>query len=239
MTEAHNSATQGSGEPLVSEVCFDLESAHPSREDLYRYLGYPKDAGPAPHLASRIEQLTEEVLPCVRPRGAFSLYAVSERTKNSFAFGGASIVGQVSEFMATADRIAVFVATIGDEISKRGAQAREQGDSFAEWVIDAFGSWAAESATDAVMKRVQRHASQGEALTLRYSPGYCGMAMDQQQTLFKLVSAEAVGVRLLPSMLMYPLKSVSGIVGLGSKDKVSTYRAPCDHCDRVGCHMRR
>lgn len=242
MAQVHNSAKRTSGEPaacLASEVCANLESSLPSREEIYRYLGYAKDAFPAPHLASRIEEIIEEVRLCLQPRGAFALYAVTERTRNSLAFGGTAIVGQVSEFMATADRIAVFVATIGDEISKRGVQSREHGDSFAQWVVDAFGSWAAEAAAESLMSRIRCHARRDEALTLRYSPGYCGMAMDQQQTIFQLVSAEAIGVSLLPSMLMYPLKSVSGLVGIGPKEKVSTYRAPCDNCDRVGCHMRR
>lgn len=242
MAQLHNSDQGTTGELdscLASEVCSDLAPTSPARGEIYRYLGYPADAAPAPQLAASIEQLIGEVQPCVRPRGAFALYAVTERTRTSLVFGGAAITGQVSEFMATADRIAGFVVTIGDEISKRGAEAREQGDSFAEWVIDAFGSWAAEAATDAVMERIQHHAAADEALTLRYSPGYCGMGMDQQQTIFKMVQAGTVGVKLLPSMLMYPLKSVSGIVGLGPKDKVSAYRAPCDHCERVGCHMRR
>jgi hypothetical protein len=79
----------------------------------------------------------------------------------------------------------------------------------------------------------------GEELTLRYSPGYCGMHISQQRKLFQLVQADVVGVILMPSMLMYPLKSISGLVGLAPKEAVSRYCSPCDHCARLGCHMRR
>ena len=242
MAQVHNSMERASGEPaacLLSEVCTDFSPVTPSREEIHRYLGYAKGAAPALRLASRIEQIIDEVRPCVSGRAAFAIYGVTKHSRNSLAFGRVSITGQVSEFMKSADRISVFVATIGDEISKRAAEARKQGDSFAEWIIDAYGSCAVEATTDALMGRIQRHARKGEALTLRYSPGYCGMSIDQQQALFRLVSADAVGVKLLPSMLMYPLKSVSGIVGLGPKDAVTAYRSPCDTCDRVGCHMRR
>jgi cobalamin-dependent methionine synthase I len=176
---------------------------------------------------------------CVEPRGAFALYEITDRTAGSLAFGGAVVAGNVAEFLGTADREAVFVVTVGDAVSKLAAEARLREDALSEWIIDAFGSWAAEEAADALMERIRSHVAENEALTLRYSPGYCGMAMEQQQTLFKMVQAEAVNIRLLPSMLMYPLKSISGIVGLGPRDKVSTYRAPCDRCDRAGCHMRR
>jgi hypothetical protein len=225
--------------PLVAEVCTDLKLAPALPKEIYRYLGYKQGAVPAGGMASRIEQVVEGVRPCVESRGAYSVYGITGRSSGSLAFGGAVISGRVAEFMGSADRVAVFVATIGDEISKCAMQARRRGDTLAEWIIDAFGSWAAEAATDALMERLRGHSAGQDGVTLRYSPGYCGMAMDQQRTLFQMVQAEAVGVRLLPSLLMYPLKSVSGIVGLGPKEKVSTYGAPCDQCDMVGCHMRR
>ena len=64
--------------------------------------------------------------------------------------------------------------------------------------------------------------------------------MAQQRVLFGLVDAEAVGIALLPSMLMRPLKSVSGIVGFGAAgSRCGRPWTPCDACDRIGCHMRR
>ncbi len=67
------------------------------------------------------------------------------------------------------------------------------------------------------------------------------MAMAQQSVLFGLVDADAAGVTLLPSMLMRPLKSVSGIVGLGPMPEPGAVGpvSPCDACARIGCHMRR
>jgi len=141
--------------------------------------------------------------------------------------------------MEHADRVAAFVVTVGEEISKHATRVRLGGDAFAAWAIDAFGSWAAEAAADALMERVHRHLRNEEALTLRYSPGYCGMEMSQQRQLFRLVNARSVGVKLLPSLLMQPLKSISGLVGLGPKEAISSYRSPCDRCPQVGCHMRR
>jgi cobalamin-dependent methionine synthase I len=65
------------------------------------------------------------------------------------------------------------------------------------------------------------------------------MEISQQRKLFPLMQAEAVGVRLIPSMLMHPLKSISGLVGLAPKEAVSSYHSPCDLCPRTGCSMRR
>jgi cobalamin-dependent methionine synthase I len=65
------------------------------------------------------------------------------------------------------------------------------------------------------------------------------MDIGQQRKLFQLVQADAVGVKLMPSLLMHPLKSITGLVGMAPKEAVSLYRSPCDLCPQAGCHMRR
>jgi hypothetical protein len=38
---------------------------------------------------------------------------------------------------------------------------------------------------------------------------------------------------------MLPVKSVSGLVGIGPADKVSPGGYPCEHCDHPDCMQRR
>ena len=89
------------------------------------------------------------------------------------------------------------------------------------------------------MTHIRRHLQDHEELTLRYSPGYCGMEISQQHKLFQIVQANSVCVSLLPSLLMHALKSISGIVGLAPKEIIGNYHSPCDLCPQAGCHMRR
>jgi hypothetical protein len=46
-------------------------------------------------------------------------------------------------------------------------------------------------------------------------------------------------VELLPAMIMKPVKSVSGLVGIGPREAVMAYGNPCDRCPAVDCRMRR
>ncbi len=207
--------------------------------EICRHLGYPRETIPVPRIADRIDEVVKQAAACLTPRGTYSLYDVTHRTSLSLEIGGTSISGNVGEFFANADRIAVYVVTAGEKISEIAADAGRNGDPFAAWVMDAVGSWAAEAATDALMERIRVHLRPQEMLTLRYSPGYCGMNIDQQRILFRMAPANSIGVKLLPSLLMYPLKSTSGIVGLGQKESISVYGSPCDYCAQVGCHMRR
>ena len=224
---------------LATEICLDLPIAPADPAEIYRYLGYPAEAAPAPRMAEQISEVVAEALTCIRPRGAYTVYKVTSRTAHSLKLDDTTISGNIGEYLAEAGRVAVFAATVGEEISHRSEAAAKNGDAFSAWGLDGAGSWAAESAADALMLRIRRHLREGEELTLRYSPGYCGMTIGQQQKLFQLVQADAVGVTLMPSMLMHPLKSISGLVGLAPKEAVSLYRSPCDLCARVGCHMRR
>jgi hypothetical protein len=190
-------------------------------------------------MVERIAQVVEVARQSLRPRGIYAVYVVSGYTAHALKLGDTTIRGNISEYLADAQRVAVFAVTVGEEISQLAATAAESGDTFSAWAMDAVGSWAVEAAADTLMARIGRHLEDGQELTLRYSPGYCGMEIDEQRNLFQLVEAEAIAVTLTPSMLMLPMKSISGLIGLAPKESVSLYRSPCDRCPRTNCSTRR
>ena len=224
--------------PLASETCIPLPLV-PRMEEIFRCLGYARRAAPPAAIARAIERIVAEALPLLQPRGTYSLYALEAQTARSLSLGGLVLEGNIGEFLHGAARVAVFVATAGAEITRQAEVRCGAGDAFAGWALDAVGSWAAESAAEALRERLDRHLSAGEGLTLPYSPGYCGMDLAEQRKLFRLTRADTVGVSLLPSLLMEPIKSVSGIIGLGPRAAVATDLTPCDRCPLIGCHMRR
>ncbi len=225
--------------PVVTEFCAELKLAKLEMTEIHRYLGYPRGTLPPSRIALRVEQLVRESELRLEPRGTFAIYSIARRQEGQLELGGMTILGEIAEFMAHADRVAAFVVTVGERISRDATKARQGGDAFAALVTDAVGSWAAEAAADALMKKIECHLGPTEALTLRYSPGYCGMEISEQAKLFRLVRADSAGVRLLPSMVMQPLKSISGLVGMGPEKEIIRYRSVCDRCPQVGCHMRR
>lgn len=228
----------GDGAPAAAQICAHLP-VDPENRELYRYLGYPAGVAPSPRMADRISRVVVQAASALRPRGVYALYAATHQTEHSLQLGGVAVSGKIGDFLQHADRVAVFVVTVGGEISRLSDAAAKSGDAFSAWVIDALGSWAAESAADALMKRIRHHLDDGQELTLRYSPGYCGMNIAQQRNLFRLVPAEAIEVTLAPSMLMRPLKSISGLVGLAPREAIGQYHSPCDLCLLARCSMRR
>ena len=74
--------------------------------------------------------------------------------------------------------------------------------------------------------------------TNRFSPGYCEWATDEQRMLVPLLgNPNPCRVRLNESALMWPVKSVSGIIGLG--ENVSYHDYACRLCQLTHCFRRR
>ena len=74
--------------------------------------------------------------------------------------------------------------------------------------------------------------------TNRFSPGYCGWHVREQPDLFSLFpTPHPCGIHLTDSCLMVPIKSVSGVIGIGPNVKKLEYS--CGLCDYKNCYKRR
>jgi hypothetical protein len=65
------------------------------------------------------------------------------------------------------------------------------------------------------------------------------MRVTQQVPLFASLPAERIGVRLTPSCLMRPIKSVSALIGIGPARLIGPADYPCRFCDHPDCMQRR
>lgn len=211
------------------------------RSEVLRYLGYPAGARPGQAIEESVRQAAHHVRANARPRGTYSLYGVESCGADLLTLsGGATFTGRAGEFLGQATRIAVFVATAGPEVVEMGDAAWRAGDLAGSLIYHAMGAALAEAAADQVVAALRLQSSAGETLTMRYSPGYCGISLEQQQTIFRLVDATRIGVELLPSFMMTPAKSVSGLIGIGPESRISACESsPCSRCDLEDCAMRR
>ena len=126
-----------------------------------------------------------------------------------------------------------FVATIGSKLETR-VQEHFANNRFLEAVLlDAAGSVAADALCDLIEQQCA-----GQRDSTRFSPGHCGWALDAQRPLLGLLGSAEIGVRLRSSLLMDPLKSVSGIVARGPAERLRVSPRLCTACAARGC-MRR
>lgn len=133
---------------------------------------------------------------------------------------------------------ALFVCTSGLAYEDYQQRLKQQGDMVRIFIADALGSVIAEKCADQMELHLQESIDKlGWHHTNRFSPGYCGWHVSQQQLLFPLFEGHTCGVTLTDSSLMLPIKSVSGIMGLGKEVRKLDYT--CGLCDFKQCYKRK
>ncbi|MBE3085623.1 MAG: hypothetical protein IMZ64_05330 [Bacteroidetes bacterium] len=144
------------------------------------------------------------------------------------------VFGQIKK----SDSLAIFFCTAGEEIGIRSRKAMQEKDLLLGYLYDVVGSEIVEAAADLMQNELEKAAiSSGKKITNRYSPGYCGWDVAEQHKLFQLVPYNYCGIRLTPAALMDPVKSVSGIIGIGENVKSNPYT--CSICDLKDCIYRK
>jgi hypothetical protein len=107
-------------------------------------------------------------------------------------------------------------------------------------VVDAIGSVVAETLMGRLGRIIQGRAQRRQnGTTIHYGPGYAGWRLADQGVLFSYFSHEDVPVRLNEQLMMKPVKSLIGIVGLTPGGKHAPEIIPCQLCDLESCSMRR
>lgn len=212
--------------------------------EVLRYLGYPEGVRPRPHIAKTVDTWIEQAHELAEPRATYWMLPVVEKDRRRLCVqspaGTTEFRGAIGEFLGAAQAVGVFIATAGPRVERRASELMRKGDELGAMVLNAVGAERAEAAEAVVIAELrQAIRPSGLAPTLPYSPGYCGMALGEQQKLFALLDGGAVGVSLTAKCLMRPIKSVSGLIGLGPAPDVAAYGSPCDRCELHNCNMRR
>lgn len=129
---------------------------------------------------------------------------------------------------------ALFACTAGEQISNFAQKQAALGNDLLAYVLDVIGSLIADKTVEKLQKKVAALVSEAEmGITDSFSPGYCNWSVAEQQKLFTLLPENFCGIKLSPSSLMHPIKSVSGIIGIGTNCKQKGYQ--CEWCNDMNC----
>ena len=235
---------------LITEVDEEVDEA-----EILRYLGYPGGQSPPDSVKSLIQRWVDEANRYTASQATFLVLPVAKITTNRLGVRSTALAtsesneaesvetefrGAIGQFLGFSQLILVYIATAGPRIERLAGQLMAEGDALSAFIVNAVGTERAEAAASAVINRVREQMMAiGLAPTLPYSPGYCGMPLTEQVRLFNLFDGHTVGVTLTPECLMWPIKSVSGIVGLVSRDKIGAESTRCQRCSLESCSMRR
>jgi hypothetical protein len=204
------------------------------------YIGFTPGEAPEP-FPLIIREILSESEKLVRPEGGYALFkeiCIDRENKKTIIgdveLGTKSIV---TRHMDKSALIAVFACTAGTEISRLASDYNKKGHTVHAYIADSLGSIVVERAMDMIQEQLRfMMDQQGLKITNRYSPGYCGWELKEQAKLFGLLPELFCSISLSDSMLMKPIKSVSGIIGIGKDVTYDHYT--CSYCKDVNCLYR-
>jgi hypothetical protein len=130
--------------------------------------------------------------------------------------------------------VALYICTAGEDISNHANKLLSEGDPMLSYIFDVIGSVTVEKATDKIQELLEIECNKsGLSISDRYSPGYCEWSVAEQQILFSFFPNNFCGISLSKSSLMSPIKSVSGIIGIGAGLQQKGYQ--CHWCNDKNC----
>lgn len=196
--------------------------------DVYEQMGY-HDVEPDEATQRETKAIVGEVWEWLQPQ--FCFFVV--RDLPAFDMGHI-----ILRQLRGSEAYAFFIATAGIRYGQYQRRLMEAGDMVRVFIADALGSVIAEKCADQMEQALQASIDKlGWHHTNRFSPGYCGWHVSQQQLLFPMFEGHTCGVTLTDSSLMVPIKSVSGIIGIGKEVRRLDYT--CGLCNFEKCYKRR
>jgi len=224
----------------IFQLEIELDQIEINKDEVIRLLGYENND--RDEMVNRtLNKLVDAAYHLISPKACFVVlerqnYDVKGELKiNQTIFNIGNIIN--SQIM-NSENIALFICTAGNGIEKCAKELMKNNEMLDSYIMDLIGSEVAETIADSVHLAIKEEAERyGLKITNRFSPGYCNWNVIEQFKLFSFFIENNCNIKLTQSALMDPIKSVSGMVGIGKEVAFKKYK--CSACDDEKCIYRR
>lgn len=219
---------------------YPFHELFPPPEMIERTMGYKPGEAPEP-VAEIVKEISDEIFSLEEAKAEYKVFrniifnasARSVIAENEIFIVKPIIFNQIKN----SEEIAFFICTAGENLSEKSRKSMKNNDLLKGYIYDVVGSEIVEAAADRIQEELRKKAiSENKNITNRFSPGYCGWDVSEQHSLFRFFPGNFCGITLSESALMSPVKSVSGIIGIGREVRFSPYQ--CKACDDKNCIYR-
>jgi hypothetical protein len=222
---------------VIKNYTFAFEELQIQTGEIEELMGFEPGKSPDP-FPNLIEEGMEAAPSLCEIKGGFVTFKQVEvnrekkliRIKNQAFSPGKIVLKQLKD----ANSAALFACTAGQDISIFAQKQAESGNELLAYVLDVIGSQVADKTVEKIQGKIAALVREsGMGITDPFSPGYCNWSVAEQQKLFSLLPPGFCGIQLSPSSLMHPIKSISGIIGIGTNCKQKGYQ--CEWCNDKDC----
>ncbi len=211
--------------------------------EVLRLQGYrrPSDV-PTPEVLAILREAVSEARRAFEPRWLYREFPVLSADPAGCRLhdGPELLIRDTPDRWGPVATLGLAVCTLGGAIEDRIESLFARREFPVASMLDSLGSAAVEALAEAVLRAVcAERLGRGLRVTPRESPGHPRWPIEEQRKVFALLPGEAIGVRLNPSCIMTPRKSLSFAVGVGPEAKMGSGLSPCQSCEMRGCAYRR
>lgn len=224
----------------VIELNLPLDVINIDRRNILIHLGY-KEKRPEEEICQIIDDKIQKGMPMINPRGGYIIKEVREFDQKQGVVQLENTIFNINRIITSqitgAQYIALFICTIGKKLEDESKKLLSGGEPLEGYTLDLLASEVTENIAEYIHQNIgESMIHEGYGITNRFSPGYCKWDVKEQFKLFPFFPDNFCGITLNSSALMQPIKSVSGIIGIGKGLQRKLYI--CSRCDETNCIYR-
>ncbi len=193
-------------------------------------------------LQTEVSKAIKEVSNFSQPKAIYKKIRIEKMDSSGiYLIDGTKICNKFASHLFQEAEEAIFIAvTIGNQIDEKISQLINYGSNIEAVIMDYVGIAASFNAFAYSLNILHDYVkSQGKEMGTCLRPGDNNWALSGQETIFKVLPAERIGVQLLESSYMKPAKSQSGIIPIGTSLKIKNDDSePCKSCISLKCPIR-
>ncbi|MDY9920283.1 MAG: methionine synthase [Synergistota bacterium] len=190
---------------------------YPAIKEAAALLGIPEDKM-TPEIRSRIAGQYQRINEASAPKSVFAFFDIEVVGSAIFFDKTFSIRGRdLADICRECKKAVLIAATLGSGIDMllRRSQAEDMSDAV---IIDACASAEIERVTDLAESEIMRSLPSEEHLTMRFSPGYGDVPLEDSQKIISALSADRrIGLKLTGTNMLVPMKSVTAVIGISDR----------------------
>jgi hypothetical protein len=225
---------------ILKEFKFNYDNCAISENHIVELLGYDADNVPEPVLET-IKFSLDRIPEKIRLQSGYKIFNPRKVKLNGDSFFIDNRLFSCGKIiyssLKNSETIAFLISSIGKEVELWSKHFMDNNEMLKGYLVDKIASELVEQLADKTELMLENELNEIELkATNRYSPGYCGWSVADQQNLFSLLPPKFCGVSVNDDSMMMPIKSVSAVIGVGKNVEKKNYE--CSICEIDFCYKR-
>jgi len=196
---------------------------------VFRYLEYGGNS-PSKPVLKKLNQLIPKARELAQPQVLSRICGIKEATNLD--------EDDLPEPIQRAELLVFGLCTVGSMIEEEAERLRDNGEWLDWMILNALGAAAVSELCEQFVYRIfEWAAAEGLNASRGFEPGSGAghWPFERQRIVFANLRAEEIGVVLSPQLSMWPAKTLSFLMGVGTRISQGSHPFSCQGCKRADC----